>query len=181
MPFSVTKLHAGEAAPDFTLSDVQGEVHQLSTALHRGPVLLFFFRGTWCPDCRTYLKELEKHYPHFPAAGVQVLGIAHQRADIVAGYFKREPISYPYLLDTDAKVIGEYGLLRDIALEALILSRSGAQTTHPACFLVDQQGIIRWVYVGDNKRDLPSMEQIDAEIAKLGRVTPLAQEGAEQP
>lgn len=176
MPFSVTKLHIGEPAPNFNLSDVQGEAHQLSQATQRGPVLLLFFRGTWCPDCRTYLKELETHYSHFHAAGIQLLGIAHQRADIVAGYFQREPISYPYLLDTDAKVIREYGLLREFAPEALILSRGGAQTTHPACFLIDQAGLIRWMYVGDSKRDLPSMEQIDAQIAKLGLGKPLAEE-----
>lgn len=176
MPFSVTKLHIGEPAPDFTLTDVQGEAHQLSVELQGSPVLLFFFRGTWCPDCRTYLAALEAHYPRLKAAGVQVLGIAHQRVDIVAGYFKREPISYPYLLDTHAKVISEYGLLREFAPEALILSRSGAHTTHPACFLIDQAEVIRWMYVGDNKRDLPGMEQIDAEIAKLGLGTPLAQE-----
>jgi methyl-accepting chemotaxis protein len=167
MPQSETKLHIGEAAPDFNLTDVQGKAHQLSAALQRGPVLLFFFRGTWCPDCRTYLKELEDHFHNFTAAGVEVLGIAHQRADIVAGYFKREPISYPYLLDTDARVITSYGLLRDFAIDSLLLARE-RQTTHPACFLIDQAGVIRWMYVGDGRRDLPDLNHIDEEIAKLG-------------
>ncbi len=176
MPFSVTKLHIGESAPDFNLTDVQGEAHQLSVALQQCPVLLLFFRGTWCADCRNYLAALQRHYSQLQAIGVQILGIAHQRADIVAGYFKREPISYPYLLDTDANVIREYGLLRDFAPEAPILSGSGAHTTHPACFLIDQSGVIRWMYVSDSKRDLPTMEQIDEQIVRLGLVTHMAEE-----
>lgn len=172
MPLSETKLHIGDRAPDFTLPDVGGESHQLSEALKHGAVLLFFFRGTWCADCRTYLKALEAHYPNIEAAGIQVLGVAHQRADIVAGYFRREPISYPYLLDTDLKVITQYGLKRNFVIEAFIASGSGSQTTHPACFLIDQQGVIRWMYVGDGRSDLPDLDAIDGEIARLGLGTP---------
>lgn len=168
MPQSVTKLHIGDNAPDFNLEDVQGKSHQFSAALKDGPVLLFFFRGTWCSDCRDYLKELEDHYSQFVKMGVQILGMAHQRADIVAGYFKLEPISFPYLLDTDLKVIDRYGLLRGFAVDALLASRAGSQTTHPACFLIDQHGVIRWMYVGDSKRDLPHVAVLDAEIARLG-------------
>ncbi len=168
MPLSETKLHIGDHAPDFTLPDVQGKSHQLSETLKRNAALLVFFRGTWCDECRAYLTALEAPYEHFKAIGVQVLGIAHQRRDIAISYFRREPISYPYLIDSDMKVITEYGLHRDFVIGAFVLSRNGPQTTHAACLLIDQSGIIRWIYVGDSKRDLPSAEQIETEIARLG-------------
>ena len=168
MPLSETKFHVGDHAPDFTLLDVHGISYQLSETLKHSAVLLVFFRGTWCDECRAYLTALEAPYEHFKANGVQVLGIAHQRRDIAISYFRREPISYPYLIDNDMKVISEYGLKRDFVIGAFALSRNGPQTTHPACLLIDQSGIIRWIYVGDSKRDLPGEEQIEAEITRLG-------------
>ncbi len=168
MPLSETKFRPGDTAPDFTLTDVQGKSHQLNETLRRGPVLLVFFRGTWCDECRAYLTALEAPYENFKALGIQVLGVAHQRRDIAISYFRREPISYPYLIDNDMKVIAAYGLRREFVIGAFALSRNGPQTTHPACLLIDRNGVIRWIYVGDSKRDLPSPEQLKAEIARLG-------------
>ncbi len=170
MPQQDTKLKVGVVAPDFTLTDVHNKSYRLSDVVQAGPLLLIFFRGTWCSDCRSYLKKLEEYYPQFVAEGLQVLGVAHQRADIVAGYFQREPISYPYLLDTDLEVINHYGLLRSFGFDALIASRSGAQTTFPSFFLIDQQQVIRWMYVGNDRSDLPLLREIDAEAQRLGLV-----------
>ncbi len=168
MPLSETKFHTGDLAPDFTLPDVHGKSHQLGETLKQSVVLLVFFRGTWCDECRAYLTALEAPYEHFKANGVQVLGVAHQRTDIAVSYFRREPISYPYLIDNDMKVITAYGLKRDFVIGAFALSRNGPQTSHPACLLIDQSSIIRWIYVGDSKHDLPTTEMLEVEIARLG-------------
>jgi len=166
MPQSETRLSVGDYAPDFTLTDLKGNVQNLTEMLKVGSLLLFFFRGTWCPSCRSQMKTLEANYRSFQRQGVQIAGIAHQRADIVASYFRLEPLSYPYLLDSDLAVITNYGLLRT-GLDARIFSSSGAKTTHPAALLIDQQAVIRWLYIGSGRDDLPPMQVIEQQVALL--------------
>jgi outer membrane murein-binding lipoprotein Lpp len=42
-----TALNVGDTAPDFTLPNATGEYVQLSTLLHKGPVILSWYRGGW--------------------------------------------------------------------------------------------------------------------------------------
>lgn len=162
------RLQVGSPAPDFTLPDLKGTPYTLSEMVKHGPVLLFFFRGTWCPQCRAQMKRIVVQYANLTAGGAQIVGVAHQRAEIVADYFRLEPLNFPYLLDSASRVIDQYGLLRGFAPEALLLSRSGPQTTHPAAFLIDGKGVIRWLYVGRNPDDHPTMEQIKEQLQAIG-------------
>lgn len=47
----------GEAAPDFALPNQRGEQKRLADYLARGPLVLTFYRGVWCPYCNLQLKE----------------------------------------------------------------------------------------------------------------------------
>ncbi|BCJ86370.1 redoxin domain-containing protein [Effusibacillus dendaii] len=40
-------LQAGDKAPDFELWGADGKTYQLSDALHNGPAILSFYRGSW--------------------------------------------------------------------------------------------------------------------------------------
>ena len=58
-------LGVGDHAPDFKLSDAEGNQHGLAQYLARGPVLLLFFRGGWCPYCTLTLRAYEELAPEF--------------------------------------------------------------------------------------------------------------------
>ena len=53
----------GETAPDFTLPNANGKPVSLDEALARGPVVVVFYRGTWCPFCNTQLRALQQNLP----------------------------------------------------------------------------------------------------------------------
>jgi len=53
-------VKAGERAPLFRLRSNNGDFVSLSEALDRGPVIVSFFRGGWCPFCRLELEALAK-------------------------------------------------------------------------------------------------------------------------
>lgn len=44
-------VHQGQKAPDFVLPDASGRPVLLSDLLKKGPVVLTFYRGGWCPFC----------------------------------------------------------------------------------------------------------------------------------
>src|ERR1700680_546199 len=45
-------LQVGQKAPDFTLPNATGGEVSLSSLLKKGPVVLSFYRGEWCPFCK---------------------------------------------------------------------------------------------------------------------------------
>lgn len=100
----------GTEAPDFALSDVTGRtmsLHELGGGKH---VLLNFW-GTWCVACKSELPELtkldEKYKDKLSVVGVSV----QEEADGVGLFAKKFGLPYPVLLDRDAKVMEEYGVL----------------------------------------------------------------------
>src|SRR3954468_17061695 len=51
-------LKAGDPMPDFVLPDADGELVFSDDLLRKGPLVVVFFRGEWCPFCRATLAAL---------------------------------------------------------------------------------------------------------------------------
>ena len=56
-------LKVGQLAPDFTLPDAFGNPVSVSALLARGPVVISFYRGEWCPFCNIELRALQQALP----------------------------------------------------------------------------------------------------------------------
>jgi hypothetical protein len=80
-------LAVGDRAADFELPNAQGHPVHLADQLDRGPVVLTFYRGAWCPFCNLQLRSLQHALPRARLAvreqdGVHALfqagAVAHQ-------------------------------------------------------------------------------------------------------
>src|SRR5262249_56058745 len=69
---------AGDVAPSFSLSDPEGNVVSLAELLKKGPVVLSFYRGVWCPYCNMELQALEAAKPAFEKYGASLVAISPQ-------------------------------------------------------------------------------------------------------
>ncbi len=58
-------------APDFRLPDVRGNPVSLTDLLGRGPVVLTFFLGDWCPYCNIQLRAYQAVLPQIAALGAR--------------------------------------------------------------------------------------------------------------
>ena len=56
-------LAEGDLLPDFALPDSSGQVVSSSDLLDRGPLVLAFFRGPWCPYCSVMVEALHQLRP----------------------------------------------------------------------------------------------------------------------
>jgi peroxiredoxin len=67
-------LRAGDAAPDWTLSDARGGSHSLSD--YRGKVVVMDFWAVWCVQCHRAMPWLQKLHADLSERGVEVIGVS---------------------------------------------------------------------------------------------------------
>ena len=68
-------LKAGDRIPEFELPNVEGRLVTSEELLARGPLVLSFFRGGWCPYCALELVALQEALPDIAARGANAAAI----------------------------------------------------------------------------------------------------------
>jgi thioredoxin-dependent peroxiredoxin len=92
-------LTVGSRAPEFLLSAANRDgILSLSGFLSRGVLIVEFLRGTWCPNCRRRMTELETMKTDIERAGAQLVYIAAEKRAGVwkpAKSLQLHPVSFP--------------------------------------------------------------------------------------
>ncbi len=108
-------LAAGAKAPDFTLRAASDDREvSLSGLLARGPVVLSFYRGQWCPYCNVELQAVEQRYEDIKALGAEVLFIGPETRDNATKMIEWAEATLPVLYDIDGDVMEAYGLTFEV-------------------------------------------------------------------
>jgi peroxiredoxin len=165
----------GAPAPDATLPDVSGKMQSLHTLYARGPTLLVFYRGGWCPFCNLQLRELVRAKPEFDRRGVQIVAISVDRPSEEAKTEARHGVAFPMLSDPSLaahrsyRVIHVPGEKERKFLAGLVDLASYSGESHgnfatPASILVDRSGVVRFVHVDEDFKTRPSAEQLLAVV-----------------
>src|SRR6266436_688042 len=68
-------LKVGDRMPSFILPNAEGRLVVSDELMARGPLVISFFRGNWCPYCRKALKALEAALPNIKAASGQLVAL----------------------------------------------------------------------------------------------------------
>jgi peroxiredoxin len=68
-------------------------------------------------------------------------------------YLTEHPISFPFLLDEDRAVTKAYGVYHRLGVDAVNIA-------HPATFVIDRAGMVRWIYVGKDQHDRAPLDQV---------------------
>jgi peroxiredoxin len=144
-------LAVGEKAPDFTLPSASSRETVSLKDFYGKKVFLFFFRGTWCPNCANHMRAIQKELAELQKKGVVVLGICCQGAEAMSAFLKREKIDFPLLSDKNRETAKAYGVYVYLSWDSINIAR-------PSFFFIDEKGIIRYQYVGDHQWDRPDME-----------------------
>ena len=92
-------LALGDMLPDFALRDVKGALRTSHEFLDRGPLVLAFFRGGWCPYCALTMVALEEARPAIEALGARAVGIMPEPLANIAETAAKRGIGYPLLSD----------------------------------------------------------------------------------
>lgn len=107
----VQPLKPGQQAPFFALTDQHGNVVRSSDILARGPLIVAFFRGAWCPYCNEDLAALANAYREIREEGTEVVAVTPQLATTKArGYPDDRHVPFPILVDPDFVVECSFGV-----------------------------------------------------------------------
>jgi peroxiredoxin len=105
-----TGLQEGEIAPDFLLPNAVGEKISLYEQLKKGPVVLTFYRGGWCPYCNLELRAYESVLQDIQEAGATLIAISPQKPDASLSTKEKNDLSFQVLSDDTYEVIRAYNL-----------------------------------------------------------------------
>lgn len=171
-------LKAGAKAPEFSLPDPQGHLVSLSDLLHEGPVVVTFYRGSWCPFCNLQLRAYQKALPEIEELGTQLVAISPQTPDNSLTIVEKAELAFPVLSDKGNQVARQYGLVFKLSAALQEAQKAfGSDITKfngddswelpmPGVFIIDQEGIIRFASADPNwmNRVEPTtiLEQLEA-------------------
>lgn len=174
-------LVAGDVAPDFTLSDPHGNDVSLVEQLAKGPVVISFYRGGWCPYCNLELRALQAVLPDLTALGASLMAISPETPDDSLSTADKNALAYPVLSDSGNAVARQFGIVFDLA-PALrpIYTRLGHgldvkngddswTLPMPATFVIDRDGSIALAFVDTDYRSRLEPADILATLATLNR------------
>lgn len=148
-------LAVGATAPEFVLEDVEGDAVSLAAVVARGPVILDFFRGGWCPFCSLELRAYQKLVDSIADAGASLLAISPETPQTLRQAVAENELTFPVLSDRGNEVARQFGLvytlpesLREIyaGFGLDLPARMGNakfELPIPATFLVDRDRTIR--------------------------------------
>jgi peroxiredoxin len=106
--FDITKPPVEEKAPDFVLTDLNGQKFRLSDYRGRRPVLIIF-STTWCTFCKAEIPRFKFLHETYAKQGLEIVNIDIQEPkEKVARFASQNQLPYRVLLDEDGTVSGVY-------------------------------------------------------------------------
>ena len=104
-------LKVGDRMPSFDLPDATGKRVRSGDLLLRGPLLLTFYRGEWCPYCNLALKALQDELPKITASGATLVAISPQTPDHSLSTSEKFALAYPVLSDAGNALAKQLGIV----------------------------------------------------------------------
>ncbi|MDZ7661123.1 peroxiredoxin-like family protein [Thiohalophilus sp.] len=149
-------LEVGEKAPDFILPNAFGNPVSLYDQLEKGPVVLVFYRGAWCPYCNLQLHTLRESLSAIEREGAQLITVTPQKPDKSLEQVKEDDYPFEILSDLDSAVMKAYNLYFEVPMEladvyrrnfGLDLADYNGEGRYvlpvPATYIIDRDGVIR--------------------------------------
>ncbi|MBR0664684.1 AhpC/TSA family protein [Roseomonas hellenica] len=110
-------IGTGDEAPDFTLQDGQGRSISLLKELLRGPVVLTFYRGAWCPYCNIQLRAYQAALSEIASLDGSLIAVSPQLPDKSLSTAEMNRLSFHVLSDVGNTVARQFGLVYSLPQE----------------------------------------------------------------
>jgi peroxiredoxin len=164
-------LQAGETAPDFTFINGQNERASLYGCLDTGPVVINFFRGLWCPYCKTEFEAFSSIRSQLDELGCTCLAVTPQRLE------QDSHDRYALIFDRDNEIARKFDLLYTLKEEEIALfdeldvplEGASSELPLPATYLIDVDRVVAFQFVDVDFRMRCCPDDLVSEVERLAR------------
>lgn len=175
--FAQTPLKVGDSAPLFSARDNDGKQLDLKKILkeHKS-VVLFFYRGQWCPYCNKQIKNLQDSLQVLTAKGAYVIGVSPETDANVSKTVAKTKATFSIISDKDYSVMKAYkvdyimeqGLADKYKKNGLDVALANGKTDYvlpvAATYIIDQSGKIKYVFFDNDYKKRPSVKTLESHL-----------------
>ena len=150
-------LKVGDHFPTFLLANKDNELFQLESFLDKGPLVISFYRGFWCPYCNLDLENLNHYIDDIKKLGAQLIAISPEKPEYSKKIIAMQKLNFDIFWDQGNMIAEKVGLKFNIPEDLKILYRDYFSTNlklyhgdddwslpMPARFILDTHGEIHY-------------------------------------
>ena len=161
-------IKAGEAAPPINGKDIFGNTFDWEKTLEQGPIVVVFYRGSWCPYCNIYLASIVKRLSEITEKAT-VVAITPQYPEKIDETVKLKNIMFPVIYDENAEIIKSW---KSVSQEEKVglMQRTNYDSKNlpvPATYIVSKEGIVTKRHFDENYKNRMDIDEMLAELDKL--------------
>ena len=182
-------IKVGDKAPDFKLPNADGQMRTLSDILDRGPVVLTFYRGGWCPYCNDQLYAYQQILPEFADLGAELVAISPEKPESAQDTVLKNEVEFEILSDVGNVVTRQYDLLWEVpedkreGFSDWLKGETGKTLAEfngieqyelpiPATFVIAQDGTVVYVFKDEDYKKRAKIDDILKALENLNEHTP---------
>ena len=133
-------LKEGDKAPEFSLSDTNGNIINLKD-LKGKKLVLYFYPKDDTPGCTIEACEIRDNYSNFTESNIVVFGVSADNKESHQSFTKKFQLPFPLLSDTNKSMCKDYDVLYNAVVDEQEVERISRVT-----FVIDENSIISKIW-----------------------------------
>jgi peroxiredoxin len=165
-------LFINSKAAEFKAKDQNGNEVNLKDLRKKGPGVVLFYRGYWCPYSNRELKRMQDSLQLLTAKGAQLVAITPEGKEGIDSTIAKTGISFPIIYDEDMKIAGNYkvsfkvddrtlGRYKNAGIDLLKTNNQKQATLPvPAAYIINRDGAVTFRYFNEDYKKQVSMKEL---------------------
>lgn len=167
-------LFINSKAPEFKVKDQNGKEIVLKDLRKKGPVVLVFYRGFWCPYCNKHLQKLQDSLQSITEKGAQIIAITPEKQEGIAKTIEKTKVSFSIISDEDQKIMKAYDVAYKVddktisryKMADIDLAANNGQRVEsvilpiPALYIINKDGEIAYRFFDPDYKKRASIKDI---------------------
>jgi peroxiredoxin len=165
-------LFINSKAPDIKAKDQNGGDVVLKDLRKKGPVIVLFYRGHWCPYCNKELSRFQDSLQLLTDKGATLIAITPESAEGINQTIEKTGATFPIVFDEDMSISKKYGVsfvvddktaarYKNFGTDLLQINRQKVPSLPvPAVYVINRDGTITYRFFESDYKRRPSVKEI---------------------
>jgi peroxiredoxin len=165
-------LFINSKAPDIKAKDQNGGDVVLKDLRKKGPVIVLFYRGHWCPYCNKELSRFQDSLQLLTDKGATLIAITPESSEGINQTIEKTGATFPIVFDEDMSISKKYGVsfvvddktaarYKNFGTDLLQINRQKVPSLPvPAVYVINRDGTITYRFFESDYKRRPSVQEI---------------------